>query len=444
MPKETQMSREEILAVVEKRGIRFIRLMFCDIVGFPKCVTIASDELETVLENGQGFDGSSVVGFTPIYESDMIAMPDTSTFKVLPWDDDGDEALFFCDVLEPDRSPYQGDPRSILKRALARIERKGWSLNIGPELEYFYFTDVEDPQPLDHAGYFDLTPPDLGESLRKKTILSLEAMGVSVECSHHEVAPSQHEIDLRYGDALRIADDVILSKLMIKEIALRECAYATFMPKPIVGENGTGMHIHQSLVSDGKNLFYDAADDSHLSDFAKSYVEGLLRHAPEITLITNQWVNSYKRLVPGYEAPVYISWARMNRSTLVRVPRYRPGHEKATRIELRNPDPSCNPYLTFAVMLSAGLKGVEEGLTLRDPIEENIFAMSQAEREKRGIGMLPGDLYEALDAAKKSDLVRETLGEHTFQKLIEGKTAAWEEYRSIVTPYELMNDLPVL
>jgi len=438
------MNRDEVLATVAKRGIRFIRLLFCDIVGFPKCVTITSDELEDSLDNGKGFDGSSIEGFTRIYESDMIAMPDLSTFKVLPWNDGGEEALLFCDVLEPDGTPYAGDPRSILKRVLGQVEKRGWTFNIGPELEYFYFTNAEDPRPLDSAGYFDLTPPDLGEALRKKTIIALDSLGIQVECSHHEVAPSQHEIDLKYCDALKAADNVMLSKLVVKEIALQAGVHATFMPKPIYGENGSGMHVHQSLIADGKNLFYNPDDESHLSDTAKSYAEGLLQHAREITLLTDQWVNSYKRLVPGYEAPVYISWARMNRSTLIRVPRYRPGHEMSTRIELRCPDPACNPYLVFAVVLAAGLKGIDEKLKLRGHVEENIFAMTPEEREERGIRMLPGNLSEAIAVAKKSELLGETLGEETFEKLLRNKTAEWNEYRSIVTPYELEKDLPVL
>ncbi len=438
------MSREDVLAKVKERGIRFIRLLFTDIVGFPKCVTITSDELEESLSSGKGFDGSSIEGFTRIYESDMIAMPDPSTFKILPWSEGGEEALMFCDVLEPDGKPYDGDPRSTLRRVLARTEERGWTFTVGPELEYFYLTGVKDPGPLDRAGYFDLMPPDLGEALRKKTILALDSLGIPVECSHHEVAPSQHEIDLRYGDAMQVADAVMLSKLVIKETAQREGVYATFMPKPIYGENGSGMHLHQSLIADGHNVFYDPNDESHLSPTAKSYVEGLLRHAREITLVTNQWVNSYKRLVPGYEAPVYISWARMNRSTLVRVPRYRPGHEMSTRIELRCPDPACNPYLAFAVMLAAGLKGIEEGLTLRGHIEEDIFAMTPEDRTARGIDVLPGNLSEAIAMARGSDLLRNTLGEETFDKLLRNKTAVWDEYRSIVTPYEMENNLPVL
>jgi glutamine synthetase len=438
------MDREQVVATVAKRGIRFIRLLFCDIVGFPKCVTITSDELEESLESGKGFDGSSIEGFTRIYESDMVAMPDPATFKLLPWSVGGEEALMFCDVLEPDGNAYPGDPRSTLKRVIEGAEKRGWTYAIGPELEYFYFTGASDPRPLDSAGYFDLTPPDLGEALRKKTILALDSLEIPVECSHHEVAPSQHEIDLKYGDALNMADNVMLSKLVIKEIAQQEKVHATFMPKPIYGENGSGMHLHQSLIAGGRNVFYAAGDESHLSDVGKSFIEGLLQHAREITLLTNQWVNSYKRLVPGFEAPVYISWARMNRSTLVRVPRYRPGHEMSTRIELRCPDPACNPYLVFAAMLAAGLSGIDQKLTLREHVEEDIFAMTPEERRCRGIDVLPGNLSEAIAVARKSTLLRETLGEETFEKLLRNKTAVWDDYRSIVTPYEMEKDLPVL
>jgi len=438
------MTRDDVLGKVRERSIRFIRLLFSDIVGFPKCVTITSDELEDALDNGKGFYGSSIEGFTRIHESDMIAKPDTSTFKVMPWNEGGEEALLFCDVLLPDGSPYPGDPRYALRRVLKRAAERGWTFNVGTELEYFYFASPETPQPLDHAGYFDLMPPDFGEGLRKKTIVALDSLGIPVEYSHHEVAPSQHEVDLKYGDALTMADHSMLCKLVVKEVARREGAYATFMPKPLYGENGSGMHTHQSIFAEGRNIFFDAGDDKHLSPIARSYVEGLLRHAREITLVLNQWVNSYKRLVPGYEAPVYVSWARKNRSTLIRVPQYRPGNEMSTRIELRSPDPACNYYLAFAVMLAAGLKGIEEGLELREAHEEDIYAMTPREREERGIDTLPGSLSEAILLAQESQLLRDTLGDETFEKLIINKTAVWDDYRSVVTPYEMEHDLPVL
>ncbi len=438
------MSRDDVVAKVAERGIRFVRLLFTDIVGFPKCVTITSDELEDALDNGKGFDGSSIEGFTRIHESDMVAMPEASTFNILPWSDGGEEALLFCDVLESDGTPYSGDPRSTLKRALQKVQERGWRFCVGPELEYFYFTSPGNPGPLDHAGYFDLAPPDLGEELRKKTITALDSLGIRVECSHHEAAPSQHEIDLKYGDALTMADRVTLSKLVVKEVARKDGAYATFMPKPIYGENGSGMHVHQSLFDNGRNVFFDGGDEIYLSGIGRSYIEGLLRHSREITLVTDQWVNSYKRLVPGYEAPVYISWARRNRSTLVRVPQYRAGHELSTRAELRSPDPACNPYLAFAVMLAAGLRGVEERYELRPPVEENIYAMTSEERDRRGIDTLPGSLSDAIAMAQESALLRDTLGEETFEKLLRNKTAVWDDYRSVVTPYEMEHDLPVL
>jgi len=437
-------TRDQVLKTVDDRKIRFIRLLFTDIVGFPKCVTITRGELEDALDNGKGFDGSSIEGFTRIYESDMIAKPDPATFKVLPWTNGGEEALMFCDVLEPDGKPYPGDPRFVLKQVLKRIADRGWTLNVGPELEYFYFRSPDCPDVLDHAGYFDLTPPDLGEELRKKSIVALDSLGIQVEYSHHEVAPSQHEIDLKYKDALTMADQTVLYKLIVKEVARKEGAYATFMPKPIYGQNGSGMHMHESLFEGGKNLFHDPSHPKHLSALARSYIEGLLQHAREMTLVTNQWVNSYKRLVPGFEAPVYVSWAQMNRSTLARVPRYRPGHDLSTRIEYRSPDPACNPYLAFAVTLAAGLKGIEQKLELRDAIEADIYEMSAAEREKLGITMLPGSLGEAVMEAEGGSLLRETLGDETFQKLIRNKRAIWDHYRAILTAHELEHDLPVL
>jgi len=438
------MTRDDVLAKVEERKIGFVRLLFADIAGFPKCVSIPSRELKEALENGKGFDGSSIEGFTRIHESDMIAMPDPSTFKMVPWDGEDEEAILFCDILVPDGSPYPGDPRFVLKRVLERVRDRNWTFNIGTEIEYFYFRSSEYPEVLDHAGYFDLTPPDLGEELRKKTMMTLHSLGIPVEYSHHEVAPSQHEIDLKYKGALEMADDTMLCKLVVKEVARKEGVYATFMPKPMFGENGSGMHTHQSIFDGDKNLFYDENNPQHLSSMARAYVEGILRHAREIAIVTNQWVNSYKRLVPGYEAPVYISWAQRKRSTLVRVPQYRPGHELSTRIELRCPDSACNPYLAFAAMLTAGLEGIEKNYELREATEANIYTMSADERKERGISMLPGSLGEAVGAARKSDILRETLGDETFEKLLRNKTALWDDYRSIVTAYEMEKDLPVL
>ncbi len=438
------MTRDQVLATIKDNNIGFVRLMFTDIAGFPKCIQIPSGELETALDNGKGFDGSSIEGFTRIYESDMVAMPDPSTFKLVTWHDGDVEGLMFCNILLSDGTAYEGDPRYVLKRMLKRLESRNWTFKVGTELEYFYFTSSEYPEVLDHAGYFDLQPPDLGEALRKKTINALHAIDIPIEYSHHEVAPSQHELDLKYTDALRMADDTIMAKLLIKEIARKEGVHATFMPKPLYGENGSGMHTHQSIFEGGRNMFFEADRPYHLSNIAGAYLEGLLRHAREIVLLTDQWVNSYKRLVPGFEAPVYISWARQNRSTLIRVPQYRPGHDLSTRIEFRCPDGACNPYLAFAVMLAAGLKGIDEGYELRAPEEENIFAMSADEREKHGIGVLPGSLGEAVGAARKSALLAETLGQEMFDKLILNKTALWDNYRGIVTAYEMEKDLPVL
>jgi glutamine synthetase len=351
----------------------------------------------------------------------------------------------FADIYEPDGTPYKGDPRWALKRTLKKAQDLGYTFYVGPELEYFYFKSSEGvPQFLDKGGYFDLTPLDVATELRRETILTLEAMGIHVEYSHHEVAPSQHEIDLRYTDALTMADNAMTYRLVVKEIALKHGVYATFMPKPVFGQNGSGMHTHQSLFKGNKNAFFDPKDEFHLSKTAKSYMAGVLKHSKEITSITSQWVNSYKRLVPGYEAPVYISWARRNRSALVRVPMYKPGKEKATRMEYRSPDPACNPYLTFAVMLAAGLKGIEKGYELSPPVEEDIFEMSEASRKKHGIDSLPGNLLEAIQLTEKSELVKETLGDHIFQKFIENKKIEWDQYRTHVSQFELEKYLPIL
>jgi glutamine synthetase len=441
-----QKDKEYILEMAKKHDVKFIRLWFTDILGYLKSFAITIEELEGALEEGMGFDGSSIEGFARIDESDMIALPDPDSFQLLPWHPREHSAVarMFCDIVEPDGTPYKGDPRRILKETLKRATALGYTFYVGPELEYFYFKNDKGTEVLDRGGYFDLIPSDVASDLRKETVMTLQQMGIGIEYSHHEVAPSQHEIDMRYTDALTMADNVMTYRLVVKEVALMNNIYATFMPKPMFGENGSGMHVHQSLFKGDRNAFFDASDKHHLSDIAKKYIAGLLQHAPEITLVTNQWVNSYKRLVPGYEAPVYISWAQRNRSDLVRVPMYKPGKEKATRVEYRSPDPACNPYLAFAVMLAAGLEGIEKGYELREPVEEDVYEMSPVEREKRGIGTLPASLHDAIEVAKSSELVKKALGEHTFTKLIENKTIEWDKYRTQVTAYELEEYLPVL
>ena len=437
--------KENVLKMAKENDVKFIRLWFTDILGFLKGFAITIDELEGALEEGMGFDGSSIQGYARIDESDMIAKPDPKTFQIVPWrPKENAVARMFADIHEPDGTPYKGDPRWALKRVLKKAQDKGYTLYVGPELEYFYFKGSDGTEILDKGGYFDLTPLDVATELRRETILTLEAMGIRVEYSHHEVAPSQHEIDLRYTDALAMADNAMTYRLVVKEIALKHGVYATFMPKPIFGQNGSGMHTHQSLFKGNKNAFFDPKDEFHLSKIAKSYMAGVLKHSKEITSITSQWVNSYKRLVPGYEAPVYISWARRNRSALVRVPMYKPGKEKATRMEYRSPDPACNPYLTFAVMLAAGLKGIEKGYELPPPVEEDIFEMSEAARKKHGIDSLPGNLLEAIQLTEKSELVKETLGDHIFQKFIENKKIEWDQYRTHVSHFELEKYLPIL
>ena len=438
--------KENVLKLAKENDVKFIRLWFTDVLGVLKGFAITIDELEGAMEEGMGFDGSSIQGYARIDESDMIAKPDPKTFKILPWrPKENAVGRMFADIYEPDGTPYKGDPRWVLKRNLKKAQDLGYTFYVGPELEYFYFKSSEGkPVGLDAGGYFDLTPLDSATELRRETILALEALGIHVEYSHHEVAPSQHEIDLRYADALAMADHAMTYRLVVKEIALKHGVYATFMPKPIFGQNGSGMHTHQSLFKGDKNAFFDPKDEFHLSKLAKSYIAGILKHSKEITSITSQWVNSYKRLVPGYEAPVYISWALRNRSTLVRVPMYKPGKEKATRIEFRSPDPACNPYLAFAVMLAAGLKGIEKGYELPPPVEEDIYEMSEESRKKHGIESLPGSLSEAIQLTEKSDLVRETLGDHVFQKFIENKKIEWDQYRTHVSQFELEKYLPIL
>ena len=435
---------EYALRTVEERGIRFVRLWFTDVLGFLKSVTITSQELEGALAEGMGFDGSSIDGFSRIQESDMVVAPDPSTFQLIPWKTEAQVARMFCDVLNPDGTPFEGDPRHVLKRQLRRALDLGYTFYVGPELEYFYFRSLEDPKFLDQSGYFDETPLDVATDWRKRTVTYLESMGIPVEYVHHEVAPSQHEIDLRYTDALTMADSTMTYRLIVKEVALMHGVHASFMPKPLADQNGSGMHVHQSLFRGERNAFFDANDQHYLSAIAKSYIAGLLRHAREITLVTNQWVNSYKRLVPGYEAPVYLSWALRNRSDLIRVPQYKPGKEEDTRIEYRSPDPAANPYLVFAVMLAAGLEGIEKQYPCPEPVEENVFLMGAEERQKRNIAHLPGSLFEAIELAEQSELLRRCLGDHLFEILLKNKLIEWSEYRRHVTDYEIKRYLPIL
>ena len=438
--------KDYVLQSCRDHDVKFIRLWFTDILGQLKSFAITVEELEEALEEGQGFDGASIEGFARVDESDMIAMPDPATFAILPWRPrERGVARMFCDIQHPDGTPFEGDPRHVLKRQLKRASDLGYTFYVGPELEYFYFKSQDGPpEGLDKGGYFDLTPLDVASDLRRQTIMTLEEMGIGVEFSHHEVAPSQHEIDLRYTDALTMADNAMTYRLVVKEVALANGVYATFMPKPLAGENGSGMHTYQSLFKGDTNAFFSPDDEYNLSPIAKSYMAGLLRHAPELTLVTNQWINSYKRLVPGYEAPVYLTWARRNRSDLIRVPHYRPGKEASTRIEYRAPDAACNPYLAFAVMLAAGLEGIERDYPLSLPTEENAFEMGATERKRRGIEMLPGSLKEAIQAFEGSDFARRALGDHVFESLLENKTIEYDAYRRHVTDYELERYLAVL
>jgi glutamine synthetase len=437
---------DDVRDIVKDTEVSFIQFWFTDVLGMLKSFAITPSELEEGLTEGMGFDGSSIQGFARIEESDMIAKPDPTTFQFLPWrPGDRPVARMFCDILEPDGSPYEGDPRYVFKRILKKAAGQGYTLNLGPELEYFYFeSNNGNPKVIDRGGYFDARPLDMGSDLRRETIFALQDMGIQIEYSHHEVAPSQHEIDMRYDEGLKMADKTMTLRIVVKEIARKNGYYATFMPKPIFGENGSGMHTHQSLFRGENNAFFDANDKYNLSTVGKRYIAGIMKHAREMAAITNQWVNSYKRLVPGYEAPVYVSWARRNRSAMVRVPMYKPGKEQATRIEFRSPDPTCNPYLAFAVMLAAGLKGVEENYPLPDPVEEDIYEMDEAARERAGIDSLPGNLFEAIQEVEKSEVVRETLGDHIFNKFVENKKIEWDAYRTHVSKYEIEKYLPIM
>ncbi|APC08465.1 type I glutamate--ammonia ligase [Neomoorella thermoacetica] len=433
-----QLTKEDVLQMVEEMNVRFIRLQFTDIFGVLKNVAITPAELEKALDGELMFDGSSIHGFVRIEESDMYLRPDPTTFAIFPWRPmDGAVARLICDVYTPDGTPFAGCPRGVLKRVLAEAEAMGYTMYAGPEAEFFLFhTDGQKPTLVTHdqAGYFDLSPVDLGEDARRDMVLSLEAMGFEVEASHHEVAPGQHEIDFKYDNALATADKIATFKFVVRTIAQRHGLHATFMPKPVAGINGSGMHTHQSLFKEGQNAFYDPDDPLQLSKVAYYYIGGLMHHARALAAITNPTVNSYKRLVPGFEAPVYIAWSPRNRSPLIRVPAKRGA---STRIELRNPDPSCNPYLALAVMLKAGLDGIKKQIQPPAPTERNIYEMTPAERRDLGIGSLPGDLKDALAELSRDEVIREALGDHIYQHFVEAKEKEWEQYRIQVHQWEI-------
>jgi len=440
------MNRQEIRDIVKSNDVRIIRLLFTDVIGRLKGLNIAVGQLDQAMDEGVNFDGSSVEGFVRIEESDLLAMPDLSTFKIFPFETGGvRSAMFICDVHYPDGRPLESDPRRILRLAIDKCKEMGFDdFFVGPELEYFYFPSDTQPVPMDSAGYFDILPLDKSVEARKQTLATLNAMGITMEASHHEVAHGQHELDYRYCPALKMADQLLLSKIVVKQVARENGIFASFMPKPIGSINGSGMHVHQSLFRGGQNAFFSEQDPYNLSDTAGSYIAGLLTHAQEITAVTNQWVNSYKRLVPGFEAPVYVSWGRRNRSALVRVPSFRAGKSESCRVEYRAPDPAANPYLAFAVMLAAGLAGVRGKYVLPNPVEKDIYHMSESEKSALHIDSLPGDLYTATRAASRSSLVRETLGEELTNKFLANKFAEWDRYRTQVTDYEVVTYLPAL
>jgi glutamine synthetase len=435
-----------VLARVDKEGVEFVLLWFTDLEGHLKSFAITPSELEGALDDGMGFDGSSITGFNAIEESDMVAIPDPSTYAVLPYrEGETKTARMICDVVTPDGEPYAGDPRYALKRALERMRSMGFdTFNVGPELEYFLFKSSTGTETLDEGGYFAQTTLDAATELRAETIRALEQVGIRIEYSHHEVGPSQHEIDMRYTDALAMADHTLTYRLIVKEVAAKNGCYATFMPKPLFGENGSGMHTHQSLFRGERNAFFDAADKYSLSKDGKSFIAGQLKHARELSAIFAQWVNSYKRLVPGYEAPVYVAWSRRNRSALIRIPLYKPGAEQATRAEIRCPDPACNPYLTFACLLQAGLEGIEKSYQLPAPMETNLYHLTPKEREERGIVSLPETLGEAVDALTHSKLMQKALGPHIFDRYVDLKRREWDEYRVQLTQWEMDRYLPTL
>jgi glutamine synthetase len=441
-----EKQEEYVLRTVEERGIRFIRLWFTDVLGFLKSFAITPAELETAFEEGMQFDGSAIDGFSRIQEADMLAVPDPTTFQILPWrSEDAGVARMFCDIVTPDGQAFEGDPRWVLKRNLERATELGYTFYVAPEIEYFYFRDSgTEPEVLDRGGYFDLTPLDVAQEYRRLTIMALEQMGIPVELSHHEVSPSQHELDLRYTDALSMADNIMSTRLAVKEVAMENGIYATFMPKPLGDHDGSAMHLHMSLFEDDHNAFHEPGGQYGLSKVAHAFIAGVLRHAPEVAAITNQWVNSYKRLVPGFEAPIYVTWARNNESALIRVPTAKKGKPSSTRIEYRAPDSATNPYLAFSVILAAGLTGIENGYELPPETTANIFDLTREERAAAGIERLPASLNAALDVMEDSELAAAALGEHTFEWVLRNKRKEWSRYEHHVSSQELEEYLPIL
>ena len=440
---------EFVLRTIEERDIRFVRLWFTDVLGTLKSVSIAPAELEGAFDEGIGFDGSAIEGFARVHESDMLARPDPGTFSILPWRDEGPGvARLFCDILMPDGSASYADPRHVLKRTLTKAADQGFSFYTHPEVEFYLFQDRpeagEQPVPVDRYGYFDNAPHGVAHDFRRQAITTLEAMGISVEYSHHEGGPGQQEIDLRYADALTTADNLMTFKLVVQEVAMGQGLYATFMPKPFRDHPGSGMHTHLSLFEGDRNAFYEPGSPYQLSKVARSFIAGLLVHAPEITAVTNQWVNSYKRLAGGGEAPAWICWGHNNRSALIRVPMYKPAKGNSTRVEYRAMDSGVNPYLAFSVLLAAGLKGIEEGYDLPPATEDDVWSLTASERRALGMDPLPGSLNQAIAAMEKSELVAETLGEHVFDFFLRNKRAEWEDYRRQVTSWELDRYLPLL
>ncbi|MBD8869916.1 type I glutamate--ammonia ligase [Nocardioides donggukensis] len=445
------MGKQEdfVLRALEERDVRFVRLWFTDVLGFLKSVAVAPAELEGAFDEGIGFDGSAIEGFARVHEADMLARPDPATFQILPWRGEGPStARMFCDIVMPDGSPSYADPRYVLKRTLSAAADKGFTFYTHPEIEFYLFKDTpnagDDPVPVDRSGYFDHTAQSQGADFRREAIAMLESMGISVEFSHHEAGPGQQEIDLRYADALSTADNIMTFRTVIREVALNQGIWASFMPKPFTTHPGSGMHTHVSLFEGDQNAFFEAGAEYQLSRTGRQFIAGVLRHASEITCVTNQWVNSYKRLIGGGEAPSYISWGHNNRSAMIRVPMYKPNKGQSTRVELRTIDAACNPYLAFAVTLAAGMKGIEEDYQLPREAEDDVWSLNERERRSLGIQPLPKSLHDAIDIAENSELLAETLGEHVYDFFLRNKHAEWEEYRGQVSPFERDRMLPVL